>query len=117
MNKNLFSDRNRQADFLAADIEARGLGEVDYFESFEEVLAERQKGDKLSFFLIKEDERQNLKDAVILLKYCKNIEDADIRMYVFSSSDVARTVLDSMETQWAEINLLNPETDAGSSAL
>lgn len=108
MKKNLFSDRNRQADFLAADIEARGLGEVDYFESFEEVFAKRQKDDQISFFLIKEDEQQNLKDAVILLKYCKNIEDADIRIYVFSSSDVARTVLDSMDTQWAEINLINP---------
>lgn len=108
MNKNLFSKRNRQSDFLAADLQANGLGEAEYFESLDEALLGLQKGERVRFFLIKEDEKQNLRDAVILLKYCKKIEAADIKVFIFSSSDVARTVLDSMDTQCAEINLINP---------
>lgn len=108
MDRNLFSDRNRQSDFLAEDLRAKGLGNVSYFDSLETVFSERQAGDRFSFFLIKENEWQNLKDAVGLLKYCRGAADICIKIYVFTSSDVARSILDSVDNEWAEIILINP---------
>lgn len=108
MKMNLFSARNRQADFLAEDIEKNGLGKTAWFESPEEVLEKWTPGSDLSVFLISEDEQRNLRDALILLKQCA-AADGSIRIYVFSSSEVTRTVLDSVETGAAELILINPE--------
>ena len=57
---NLFSAGNRRADFLAEDIRQKGLGDIVYFQSAEEALDTGMRGDKISVFLIGEEEKQNL---------------------------------------------------------
>ncbi len=105
---NLLSDKNRKADFLATDIKKNGQGKVIYFDSFEAALAKKQEGDDVSFFLIKEDGAQNTKDAVRLMGLCEGISDIQIRIYVFTSSEIDRMVLDSLDTKWAELILIDP---------
>ena len=114
MKINFFSDRNRKADFLAADIERREGGKVVSLESFSQVLDGRRDGDEVSVFFIGEEEWINLRQAVSFLQYCRDeeerirSEDLQIRVFVFSSSEVARTVLDSVDPAGAEICLVDP---------
>ncbi len=105
---NLFSAGNRRADFLAEDIRQKGLGDIVYFQSAEEALDTGMRGDKISVFLIGEEEKQNLRDALILLERCCRLELDDVKIYVFASSEVARTVLDSADLSCAEIVLIHP---------
>ncbi len=108
MNINLFSSRNRRAELLAADLERKSGEQTVYFESQDEALEERRRCERASFFFLSEDENRNLTDALALLRRSEVAEDAGIRVYVFSSSDVARTVLDSLNPVGAELFLIDP---------
>ena len=108
-----FSDRNRRADFLAEDIERKNGTKVSCLESFGQVFAGRQDGEEIEVFFIGEDEWKNLRQAVSFLKYCREKEsvksgDLQLRVFVFSSSEVARTVLDSVDPAGAEVCLIDP---------
>lgn len=108
MNTNLFSARNRQAEFLTEDIVRKGLGKIGYFESADEVFGGETEGEAVSVFLISEDEKKNLRDALVVLEQCKNRSESKVKVYVFTSSEVARTVLDSEDPGCAEIILIHP---------
>ena len=108
MQTYLFSARNRQADFLADDIRKKGLGDIVYFSSADEALDVEMQGKKISVFLMDEEEKKNLRDALLLLEQCRRLELDSVKIYVFSSSEVARTVLDSADISWAEIILIHP---------
>lgn len=118
MNKYYFSEKNENSLCLAADIEASG-GECFFFDSIEEALEKcGEEGEKAVLF-IKENEAENLTDVLKFNKAIKQINGEDdecgsdisgsgIMMYVFTSSDAARTVLDSVDTGVNGLRLIDP---------
>lgn len=114
MKINLFSEKNRKSAFLAEDLEKRDGGRAVCFESFEEVFSGRQEGDEIAVYFIGGDEWKNLRDAVSFLNYCRKeeerlqSEDLQVQVFVFSSSEVARTVLDSIDPAGVELSLIDP---------
>lgn len=135
MNLNIFSGMSRGAEFLSADLSARGgcanvfMPDNDAFSAamVKELIVKNggmaaspagdendsEKSDKnINIFLIKEDEKENLLNALTLKESIADITaaaaDAGVRIYVFSSSDIARTVLDSCDFGNADLFLVDP---------
>ena len=104
----LFSERNRRSEFLSEDIIRKGLGKTGYFESAESVFGTESQGKQISVFLIGDDEKKNLRDALVILEQCRVRKIREMKVYVFTSSEVARTVLDSEDPGYAEIILVHP---------
>ncbi len=102
---NLFSEKNYKSEYLAADLSRLDNADNIYFDTLESAAG---TGGEASIYLIKEDERENLKDALRLIELCSGNTDGAFKIYVFSSSDVARAVLDSVKCENAEIILIDP---------
>ena len=121
---NIFSERNRASEALSEELSARGeqcifvAGDRGFAA---DALSEYASGadasgeaddDEVRLFLIKEDERENLSDALLVKDSAENISAAaaaaGVRLFVFSSSEVTRTVLDSIEFGDIELKLIDP---------
>ncbi len=132
MNLNIFSAKSRGAEFLEADLSSKGRctnvflpeGEIFSAASVKEVIienagmtassdgTENEAEKNINIFFIKEDEKENLLNALALKENIDDIvsagADAKVRVYVFSSSEIARTVLDSCDFGSAEVFLVDP---------
>ena len=101
---NIFSERNRASEALSEELSARGeqcifvAGDRGFAA---DALSEYASGadasgeaddDEVRLFLIKEDERENLSDALLVKDSAETISAAAaaaaVRLFVFSSSEV-----------------------------
>ncbi|MCI8284603.1 MAG: hypothetical protein HFE90_04960 [Firmicutes bacterium] len=105
---NFFSEKNIKSQYLSSDLKRCDNSKNIYVDILESVIEDIEPGAYVSFFLIKEDEKENLKDFLKLIELCREITDTEIKIYVFSSSDVARMVLDSVNANGAEVILIDP---------
>ena len=124
---NIFSERNRGSEALSEELSARGeqcifvAGDRGFAA---DALSEYTSGvgasaqeddadeDEVRLFLIKENEKENLSDALSVHASLDSISAAaaaaSVSVFVFSSSEVTRTVLDSLDFGDTELRLIDP---------
>ena len=124
---NIFSERNSGSEALSEELSARGeqcifvAGDRGFAA---DALSEYTSGvgasaqeddadeDEVRLFLIKENEKENLSDALSVHASLDSISAAaaaaSVSVFVFSSSEVTRTVLDSLDFGDTELRLIDP---------
>lgn len=118
---NIFSERNNGSESLAEELSERGERCIFIAEdkgSPADTMAEYISGacaadnDEIRLFLIKENEGENLSDSLAVNASLDMIKAAaaaaSVKLFVFSSSDVARTVLDSLDFGDIKLKLTDP---------
>lgn len=126
MIMNIFSAGSRGAGFLAEELAARGErnefltdGSLDDGSLDDGRLTEliQEAGrftseDTIRIFLISDSEKKNLNDALYINEISSELSAAAAAahksLYVFSSSGIARAVLDSIDFKDIDINLIDP---------
>ncbi len=124
---NIFSERNSGSEALSEELSARGeqcifvAGDRGFAA---DALSEYTSGvgasaqeddadeDEVRLFLIKENEKENLSDALSVHASLDSVSAAaaaaNVSVFVFSSSEVTRTVLDSLDFGDTELRLIDP---------
>lgn len=124
---NIFSERNSGSEALSEELSARGeqcifvAGDRGFAA---DALSEYTSGvgasaqeddadeDEVRLFLIKENEKENLSDALSVHASLDSMSAAaaaaSVSVFVFSSSEVTRTVLDSLDFGDTELRLIDP---------
>lgn len=119
---NIFSERNTASESFTEELSVRGercIFIAEDKESTVDTIAEYISGagavdddDEIHLFLIKENERENLSDSLAVNASLDRITAAaaaaSVKLFVFSSSDVARTVLDSLDFGDVKLKLTDP---------
>ncbi|MDD6816589.1 MAG: hypothetical protein PUE84_09105 [Firmicutes bacterium] len=114
---NIFNEKNTGSLYLSEDLQAEGpcasifpsagSGAEDAW--MQSVFQEKGfAGNSFRVFLIGEDEEANLRQALRFLKNYSEAGDRDLSLYVFSSSEIARGALDSVECGAVKLTLVDP---------
>lgn len=118
---NIFNGKNRCAGYLSEDLQAEGFSESIFPETgcdgdvswIRSILQEKGAADNsFRIFLAGEDQEQNLLQALRFLDGFREDQEHDLSLYVFSSSEIARGALDSVECGAVKLTLVDPVESA-----
>jgi len=106
----IFSQYNEKSVALAEDITAV-YEEKTKFEELSDI-TKPDEGEELSLYLIKNNEQENIKDAVILTNKYKGYTDIALDLFIFSTIPGSAAIIDSLDKGNIKIHLVDPNETA-----